>query len=164
MRRSPKRGSLACGLYQVKPEPNGPDGGTQGTGRPNPNHFSYRMPFHLSATSPDREPGIATHLYRIAQEAVANAIKHGKLSHIAIGLTETTSRMVVAVRDDGTGLPRRRKPKGMGLRIMQHRAGSIGASLVVQKIPDGGTSVVCSVHKLNNDFPSDSAAASERTD
>lgn len=89
----------------------------------------------------------ATHLYRIAQEAVNNAVKHGKAKRIEIGLTSTEGRISLAVHDDGVGIARSPRTKGMGLRIMRYRAGMIGGSLVVQKGAHGGTTVVCSVHQ-----------------
>lgn len=89
----------------------------------------------------------AMHLYRIAQEAVSNAIKHGKAKRIEIGLNETEGRINLAVHDDGTGFSKVPRTKGMGLRIMRYRAGMIGGSLVVQHGAAGGTTVVCSVHQ-----------------
>ncbi len=94
---------------------------------------------------------IATHLFRIAQEAVSNAIKHGKAAHITIQLEERRGKAVLAVTDDGTGfadvMP---KAKGMGLRIMQSRAGMIGGTLVTQNRPAGGATVICSVALANS--------------
>jgi PAS domain S-box-containing protein len=88
----------------------------------------------------------ATHLYRIAQEAVSNAVKHGKAQHITIRLRKIGDRNVLMVKDDGVGLPKvTPSGKGMGLRIMQYRAGMIGGAAMVQRDLDGGTSVVCSV-------------------
>ncbi len=90
----------------------------------------------------------ATHLFRIAQEAVGNAIKHGKASLIEIQLTSSADRLVLGVRDNGAGIPADLAAhKGMGLRIMQYRAGMINGSLVIQREFDGGTSVVCSVRQ-----------------
>jgi signal transduction histidine kinase len=88
----------------------------------------------------------ATHLYRIAQEAVTNAIKHGKPDCIVVGLSRTQQRIILEVKDNGRGLPARppKKP-GMGLRIMRYRAGTIGGSLAIQKRKGGGTTVVCSM-------------------
>ena len=96
---------------------------------------------------------VATHLYRIAQEAVSNAMKHGKARRIAIRLQRAGERIVVMIKDDGTGLPvESRRGRGMGLRIMQYRAGVIGGSLVVQRDLNGGTSVVCSLrHPSSSD-------------
>jgi len=89
---------------------------------------------------------VGIHLYRIAQEAVSNAVKHGKASRIDIGLTKNAERIVLAVSDNGIGLPiKMRNKKGMGLHVMQYRAGVIDASLIAQRQPDGGTAFVCSV-------------------
>jgi PAS domain S-box-containing protein len=88
----------------------------------------------------------ATHLYRIAQEAVSNAIRHGKARKVRISLDPIADRVVLAIRDDGSGLGREpAKTQGMGLRIMQYRAGIIGGSLLVQDAPGSGVSVSCSI-------------------
>ena len=86
----------------------------------------------------------ATQLYRIAQEAVSNAIKHGKARRIVISLQWVGEQNVLAIKDDGVGLPNFVPKTGMGLRIMQYRAGMIGGAAMVQRDLDGGTSVVCS--------------------
>jgi two-component system, LuxR family, sensor kinase FixL len=88
----------------------------------------------------------STHLYRIAQEAVNNAVKHGRPGQIDIGLVQVGERIHLAVRDNGCGLPKGTShTPGMGLRIMQYRAGMIGGSFIVQNEPDGGTTVACSI-------------------
>ncbi|HIG27329.1 MAG TPA: PAS domain S-box protein [Verrucomicrobiales bacterium] len=90
----------------------------------------------------------ATHLFRIAQEAVNNAFKHGKPTKIIIELSDNGQSIALAVKDDGKGLPKRFISKGgMGLKIMQYRAGLIGGSLVVQKRVKGGTEVVCTLNR-----------------
>jgi PAS domain S-box-containing protein len=92
------------------------------------------------------DPVVATHLYRIAQEAVSNAIKHGKASQVVIQLRTAGGRASLNVRDNGVGFPKViPKQKGMGLRIMQSRAGMIGGALSIEKNPAGGTTVLCSV-------------------
>jgi signal transduction histidine kinase len=89
---------------------------------------------------------VATHLCRIAQEAIHNAIRHGKAKFIVIHLFSQDGRIVLGVKDDGIGFPDKPpKHHGMGLRIMQYRAGMVGGSLVVQRDPEGGTSVVCTL-------------------
>jgi PAS domain S-box-containing protein len=89
---------------------------------------------------------VATHLYRIAQEAVSNAIRHGKARRVRISLGPVGDRTVLSIRDDGTGLGKEpAKHKGMGLRIMQYRAGMIGGTLSVQDEPGGGAMVSCSI-------------------
>lgn len=95
--------------------------------------------FHNSA--------ISTHLYRIAQEAIHNAVRHGRPKFISITLVRVNDRVVLAIRDDGIGIPvKQGKHQGMGLRVMRYRAHMVGGSLVVQREPDGGTSVVCSLN------------------
>jgi signal transduction histidine kinase len=88
----------------------------------------------------------ATHLYRIAQEAVTNAIKHGQSRHIVIGLLHRGDKVSLSIRDDGVGFTDRLENKeGMGIRTMNYRANMIGASLDIQKNPAGGTLVTCSL-------------------
>ena len=77
---------------------------------------------------------VATHLYRIAQEATTNAIKHGQAQRIEIRLSSAPEQITLTVSDDGVGFKAgARHPKGMGLRIMNHRASMIGGTVVVQK-------------------------------
>ena len=93
------------------------------------------------------DPRAGIHLYRIAQEAASNAIRHGHARNIAISLDATSKSIMLAVTDDGTGLPAdARTKKGMGLRIMDYRAGMIGASFDIQNLPGGGARVVCVLH------------------
>ncbi len=87
---------------------------------------------------------VATHLYRIVQEAISNAVKHGKARNIEIALSVEDGCMLLTVSDNGHGFSAQpRSASGMGLRIMRYRAGIIGATLLVQKRPDGGVQIVC---------------------
>jgi PAS domain S-box-containing protein len=90
---------------------------------------------------------VAMHLYRIAQEAVNNAIQHGQAQHITITLSvRREGGMILMVRDNGVGFPTDvAKRRGMGLRIMHHRARMIGAILEVQRGAHGGTCVICTL-------------------
>ena len=146
--------NLARGLHPVEPEPNGLMAALESLAARTKKLFQVRC--HFSCRRPVLIPDntVATHLFRIAQEAVTNAIKHGKPGHIEISLTRTPARISLAVKDDGSGMPaRRRKKAGMGLHIMRYRAGMIGGSLAVQKEPGGGTTVVCTVHRPDEDGP-----------
>jgi signal transduction histidine kinase len=88
----------------------------------------------------------ATHLFRIAQEAVSNAIRHGKATRILITLAQSGDRLELKVNDNGTGLPAdARNQKGMGLRIMRSRAGTIGGTLKVENSQGKGVGVTCVV-------------------
>ena len=89
---------------------------------------------------------LATHLYRIAQEAVTNAIKHGQSRKIVIGLSHHRNKVLLNIQDDGLGVPDLVESKeGMGIRIMHYRANMIGASLDIRKNPSGGTIVICAL-------------------
>jgi PAS domain S-box-containing protein len=86
----------------------------------------------------------ATHLYRIAQEAVTNALKHGAPRHIKISLERDKDRIILSVRDDGKGIsPPARQTEGMGLKTMRFRAALIGATLSIAPVKKGGTLVTC---------------------
>jgi two-component system sensor kinase FixL len=86
----------------------------------------------------------SAHLYRIAQEAVTNAVKHGKPRHITIRLSKRRGKTELTVRDDGVGIPKRRAgDRGAGLRIMKYRAESIDAKLDIARGVPRGTVVRC---------------------
>lgn len=88
----------------------------------------------------------ATHLYRVAQEAVNNAIRHGKPGQIIISLANRKNRVELTVEDDGGGLPDDwQKKRGLGTRIMAHRAAMIGGTFSIEPNPTGGTFVKCSM-------------------
>ena len=111
--------------------------------------FRIKCEFYCPRPFEIADEATAGHLYRIAQEAIQNAMKHGQASHVEISLTKTPERVALSVRDNGRGMPK--KPKrnaGMGLRVMGYRAGLIGGSLAVQRGgPDGGTTILCTVHQ-----------------
>ncbi len=91
-----------------------------------------------------RDSVAATHLYRIAQEAITNAIKHGRAGRIVLSLAAVPGGVRLTVRDDGVGLPEPgRRGRGMGLRIMAHRAAVMGGSFDVRAGAAGGTTVTC---------------------
>jgi PAS domain S-box-containing protein len=91
------------------------------------------------------DPVIDIHLYRIAQEAVHNAVKHAQGSQVRICLTQAAGALRLQVSDDGTGLPGRSEAPnpGMGLQVMRHRASIIGAQLSVESSPGQGVTVTC---------------------
>jgi PAS domain S-box-containing protein len=97
------------------------------------------------------EETVATHLYRIAQEAVSNAVKHTDAKSIKIELKADSESITLSVENDGHAKSKEisrleKKPNGMGLKIMRYRADMIGAVLAM-KSPTlgGGTIVVCTV-------------------
>ncbi|HJT81234.1 MAG TPA: sensor histidine kinase [Chthoniobacterales bacterium] len=89
---------------------------------------------------------VATQLYRIAQEAVMNAIKHAEAKSISIALRGAGRDVTLTVQDNGVGLPTRLpEPPGLGLRLMSHGAALIGAEFNISRNPGGGTTVACKV-------------------
>jgi PAS domain S-box-containing protein len=88
---------------------------------------------------------VAIHLYRIAQEAITNAIKHGKARTVRLQLAEENGHVRLTIHDDGIGLrSTASKNGGTGLHIMNYRARTIGAALDVRRSERGGTLVTCS--------------------
>ena len=88
--------------------------------------------------------GSATHLYRIAQEAITNAVKHGNATRIELRCERLKQRFLLSVADNGTGVgDSAADSAGMGMHIMQYRARSIGGELTVTTRPERGTIVKC---------------------
>jgi len=81
------------------------------------------------------------HLYRIAQEALANVARHARASCVTVGLRREHGRVVLEVRDDGTGITADGKQTGLGLVTMRERAALMGAQLTIRALPRRGTAV-----------------------
>ena len=93
-------------------------------------------------------PGIAaadaTHLYRIAQEALNNAVQHATASQIDIGLSRNSRSLTLTIADDGSGMAEpSEQGSGLGLQIMRYRSDLLGAALTIQSKPEKGTVVTC---------------------
>ena len=87
----------------------------------------------------------ATELFRIAQEATNNAIKHGRPGTIRIGLTEESGQIILTVISDGVPFPKLNNETGMGLKTMAYRAERISATLTVAPGAEGGTIMRCAL-------------------
>ncbi len=106
--------------------------------------FNISCSFRFDKPVPIYNEAAVTHLYRIAQEAVTNAVKHGKPEHIEIDLSRKHDKVKLTIKDNGKGTPGiSRLTTGMGLRIMNYRANMIGASLDIESNADKGTMVTC---------------------
>jgi PAS domain S-box-containing protein len=89
---------------------------------------------------------VATHLYRITQEAISNAVKHGKAKTVVIDLAADRGELRLKITDDGVGLGNAPGDgKGIGLQTMEYRARLIGGTFDVLPGESGGTTVVCTV-------------------
>ncbi|MEI6194464.1 MAG: sensor histidine kinase, partial [Verrucomicrobiota bacterium] len=154
--------SMAMDVHPVGPETNGLMAALEKLAKKTSEQFCIRCDFHCRHPVLFKDNQDATHLFRIAQEAVTNAIKHGSPKRIVITLTQTPVRLNLAIKDDGIGLPPQppKKP-GMGLSIMRYRAGIIGGSLTVQRGTAGGTIVECRV-RLTSSSQREPKAAGHR--
>jgi two-component system CheB/CheR fusion protein len=87
---------------------------------------------------------MATHLFRIAQEAINNALKHGKARRVVVALKPAEGKIKLTVTDDGLGFKAGVPPgAGMALQIMKYRAAMAEAVLDVASGPGAGTTVTC---------------------
>lgn len=103
-----------------------------------------RVRFDLSALPEVRfDGGTASHLHRIVQEAVTNAVRHGSASHIRITLETGTPRWQLCIEDNGAGFDPPLTLEGLGLRTMAYRAAQIGGSLRVERNRGPGMLVIC---------------------
>lgn len=106
----------------------------------------FRVPCTFECESPVliHDSAVAEHLFRVAQEAVRNAVAHSGAHRIAISLENTDKGLELRVEDDGIGLSSAASSSvGMGLRIMPQRARLIGASFAAEARPGGGTIIHC---------------------
>jgi PAS domain S-box-containing protein len=88
---------------------------------------------------------VAEHLYRIAQEAVSNAVRHGRAKHITMTLQSRESKTLLTVTDDGKGIDVAAHKRGVGLQIMRHRARMMGALIEIERARRSGTQIRCLV-------------------
>ncbi|WP_131989963.1 sensor histidine kinase [Chthoniobacter flavus] len=101
-----------------------------------------------SVSIPDNAQAI--HLYRIAQEAVSNAVKHGHARSVIIALESTDHELALRISDDGIGFdPAKVEKRGMGLNTMRYRAHVKGGDLNIEPNSPTGTVVTCTIHKMN---------------
>lgn len=106
--------------------------------------FDIRCTFSHNRPIPIEDKETAVNLYRIAQEAVTNAIKHSRAKNIVIKLTCGRNKSVLMIKNDGLAFPEGGgRSNGMGLRIMNHRVETIGGSLDIHKGAESGTILTC---------------------
>jgi PAS domain S-box-containing protein len=139
---------LARGLYPVELELNGLMSALQELASNTTKFFQVPCFFECEKPILINHHDAATHLYRIAQEAVTNAVKHAKSKRIDLRLIEKDDNVIMQIKDEGIGFPRKlSQSKGMGLRIMAYRSEIIGAELDIKPVSGAGTTVTCTVSK-----------------
>jgi PAS domain S-box-containing protein len=141
---------ISRGLYPVPPEPDGLMTALQNLADRVTRDGRIECIFDADSAVLLEDQTTATHLYRIAQEAVNNALKHSGTSRIDIRLAATAHSLEISVRDHGTGWPQNPPASGgLGLQTMKHRAQLVGGRLTAQDVPDGGGVLVsCSVARV----------------
>ena len=101
--------------------------------------------FEASGTAVVRDDACAVHLFRIAQEGISNATRHGKAQRIELRLSANEHVTTLSVADDGVGISRTgANARGMGISIMRYRASVIGGELSIEERTPHGTILSCS--------------------
>ena len=138
---------LSRGLFPIRIEAQGLPSALEELARSTGERCGIQCRFELMNMSSIKTKAVATHLYRIAQEAINNAVKHSHAKAIAVRLQAEDGRLRLEVDDDGVGIAQAKvkDAAGMGLHIMDYRARTIGGTLCCQPGPAGGTRVCCCV-------------------
>src|SRR6202790_62352 len=114
-------------------------------------HLSIRSPLLIGESA-------AAHLYLIVQEAINNAVKHGRARSITVNLRSNRALVSLSVTDDGVGITENpARGAGMGLKLMEYRSAVIGGVMKIKRLPNGGT-------RIRSVCPQDSGAAGFRKD
>lgn len=117
------------------------------TGRLTPLPVTFKTQGEIGLVDPEA----AIHLYRIAQEAVHNAVRHSGAQHVAIALRQEGPNLTLSVTDDGKGFPKETSGNGgMGMQTMNYRAQIIGADLKINGNSPNGARVSCTLHAKPN--------------
>lgn len=138
---------LARGLFPIRVEAQGLASALEELARTTRERFAIQCRFELGNMAQVKTKSVSTHLYRIAQEAVNNAIKHSRAKAILLRLAAEEGRLRLDIEDDGIGIPpaRLKEARGMGLHIMDYRARTIGGTFCCRPGSTGGTRICCCV-------------------
>ncbi|HSU55494.1 MAG TPA: response regulator, partial [Candidatus Dormibacteraeota bacterium] len=111
--------------------------------------FDIGCAFSLKGEVPALPEHTKTQLYKISQEAVSNSIKHGKARNVLISVSGKEKDLVLTIKNDGLPFSEPATKNRMGLRIMNYRASTIGASLDIKPLNKAGTIVTCQLQLEN---------------
>ncbi len=137
--------AVAQGLCPLEPSPEALAPALRGLARRT--HSLSGVPCEFIAAGDVRvaDPAAAQHLYRIAQEALSNSVRHAHASRIAVELRGSGDGLFLRVEDNGVGLAGTVPSSGMGLRTMAYRARSLEGKFKIEAAPGGGTIISCRV-------------------
>ena len=142
--------ALAKGLYPVELHSSGLSAALQELAAHTEKLFKIKCQFRCSNPVSVYDNSAAMHLYRIAQESVNNALKHGKADDIIIELAADGINGTLTVKSNGRDYPEiQGKSDGMGLKIMQYRADVINGFLNISRASEGGTVLSCTFPMLS---------------
>ncbi|MDD5247449.1 MAG: PAS domain S-box protein [Rhodocyclaceae bacterium] len=140
-----KTRTLAQGLYPVALKEAGLQSMLEQLARNVETMYEIECEVRAAAAFAIADPGIAINLFRMTQEAISNAIRHGKATKISVSLLRTTGATVLEIADNGCGLGQAASQPdqgGLGMHTMRYRAALIGATLEIAAGADGGARVV----------------------
>jgi len=137
---------LARGIFPVQMDGVGLSIALEDLARTTSSQRGMSVSFHETGDTHVENPENGMHLYRIAQEAVNNAAKHGGARKVTIVLNRSEDSLRLAVADDGKGMaPLLDETQGMGLHSMRYRARALGGELKIDSNPSEGTIVSCEI-------------------
>lgn len=154
--------NVALGLCPLEPDTEGLASALRALARRTQEMAAVRCEFFVAGDLRVPDPEMAQHLYRIAQEAVSNAVRHGHASRIAVELRGSDGELSLQVQDNGSGRPAEFPAGGMGLRTMAYRAQILAGQLTVAPAPGGGTRIVCCVPHSVGAPPTQSHSGDQR--
>lgn len=138
---------LARGLVPVQMEEMGLASALEELARSVSTLHGVRCDFVLQGNPAMIDNAAATHLYRIAQEAINNATRHGRADEIEVRLTNDDEVILLRITDNGLGIAHTSgSASGLGLSIMTYRANLAGGELLIDSPAGGGTTVTCVIH------------------
>jgi signal transduction histidine kinase len=140
-------------LFPVRLEAEGLDSALEEFANSTSSNYQIKCRFCCSGTISELNNTLAMHAYYITQEAVLNAIKHGRASEVEVNLKQIDDGILLSVRDNGIGFRQTDcKPGGMGIGIMRYRAKVIGATLELKSDLGKGTTITCKIHPTSDKF------------
>ena len=142
--------SLARGLVPVNVESNGLHNALDELTSRNAKIYDIDICYVNDQADEIKNSSSKVHLYRIAQEAMNNAVKHGKATSIEVVFSADSDYLMLQIKDNGKGFSEPgSKNNGMGLRIMNFRANLIGGNLEINSEKGIGTEIICKVPQKN---------------
>ena len=146
---------VARGLFPVKLDESGLESALEELAANTSSLFKTHCRFSGEKPFPNLDSAASLHLYYIAQEAVLNAVRHGKATDVVISITRGRDRFFLSIQDNGAGFQwPLTGSAGMGIRIMRYRARVIGATLDLKSQPNQGTQITV---QFNQQFETTSA-------